>query len=96
MTSIFLSENTMDDGTVEDEDDFCAAAATFFTGDVSRLNILFDMVLTSTHPQVGSTQLGKILYQGLLYSILIADRHCYHVFCTCNAEKPRGAETRAT
>ncbi|KLO06827.1 cytochrome P450 [Schizopora paradoxa] len=34
MTTIFLSENTKDDGIVEDEEDFCAAAATFFTGGV--------------------------------------------------------------
>ncbi len=32
MTSVFLAENTQDGGTIESEEDFCAAVATLFVG----------------------------------------------------------------
>ena len=35
MTSIFLAENTQDDGSVLGEADFCGAAATLFNGESS-------------------------------------------------------------
>ena len=32
MTSVFLAENTQNDGTIEDEEVFCASMATLFIG----------------------------------------------------------------
>lgn len=47
MTSIFLAENTQDDGSITDEDNFCAAAATFFTG-TYNCTVALQIVLTYT------------------------------------------------
>jgi len=46
MTSVFLAENTQDGGTIESEEDFCAAVATLFVGAVdTNVTALMTFVL---------------------------------------------------
>lgn len=45
MTSILLAENTREDGSIKDEDEFGAAAATLFIGEFTFSSIRSDFGL---------------------------------------------------